>query len=270
MDIRLDGKVAVINGGTGSLGSALAKRMAQCGAKVALVARNQEKLDKTAAELSQYSEVKGFSWDITDVSKTPQLVENIRKELGEIDILINSAAKMVMGDSMSITEEVWDQAFDLNPKGMFFLMREVVNQSMKDHGGSTVNISSMAGVRGMAVPLCNAAYSATKGAVNALTMQAATEWGQYNVRCNAIAPGAIMPDGGMGAPPAGGPGGPGGPEGPGGPGGGMPEIKEMAPLGHSCSQSEVTAMACYLASDLNRSITGQVIIMDGGASVLGF
>jgi len=186
MEIRLDGKVAVINGGTGNLGKALAQRMVENGAKVALIARNQEKLDKTVAELSVFGTVKAFSADITDVSATADLVKKIRQEMGEIDILINSAAKMTGGDSLDTTEETWDGAFALNPKGMFFLMKEVVGQSMKDNGGgSIVNISSMAGVRGMSLPLCSAVYSATKGAVNSLTMQAATEWGQYNVKCNA-------------------------------------------------------------------------------------
>lgn len=252
MDIRLDGKVAVVTGGTGNLGKALVKRMAENGAKVAVIARNPQKLDQVVAEVGALGTVVGFSADISDVSASGELVRRIRSQMGEIDILINSANKMVHGPSLEMTEEIWDNAISLNPKGMFFLTREVVEQSMKDRGGSIVNISSVAGVRGMAFPLCNAVYSAGKGALNSLTMQAATEWGRYNIRCNAIAPGAILPDEPQPPIP------------------GAPDIPEMAPLGHSCSQSEVTALALYLASDLNRSISGQIFVMDGGANTLGF
>lgn len=255
MEVRLDGKVALVSGGTGNLGKALARRLAESGAQVALVARDQAKLDLATAELSEFGAVHGYSADIADVSACNAIVRQICADLGKVDILISCAAKMVGGPSLEVSEQVWDDAFALNPKGMFFLMKEVVDQSMKENGGAIVNISSVAGVRGMSFPLCNAVYSATKGAVNSLTMQAATEWGKYNIRCNAIAPGAIMPD--EPRPPR-----EGAPE--------HPPLPEMAPLGHSCSQSEVTALACYLASDLNRSITGQVIIMDGGASILGF
>lgn len=255
MEVRLDGKVALVSGGTGNLGRALARRLAESGAQVALIARDQKKLDLVTAELRQFGAVRGYASDITQVSACKDTVKEICADCGRIDILISCAAKMVGGPSLEVTEEVWDDAFALNPRGMFFLMKEVVEQSMKEHGGSIVNISSVAGVRGMSFPLCNAVYSATKGAVNSLTMQAATEWGKYNIRCNAIAPGAIMPDEPL--PPM-----PEDPE--------HPPLPEMAPLGHSCSQSEVTALACYLASDLNRSITGQVIVMDGGASTLGF
>ena len=264
MEIRMDGKVAVISGGTGNLGKALAKRFAECGASVAIIARDAEKLAKVEAEINEIGKCKAFVGDITKVAESKALVERIRAELGEIDALVNSAAKMIGGDSLDITEETWDDAFALNPKGMFFLMKEVVGQSMKDRGGAIVNISSMAGVRGMALPLCNAVYSATKGAVNALTMQAATEWGQYNVKCNALAPGAIMPDVMPERPPM-----PKG-DGPKGPMGEGPGLLNVAPLGHSVKQSEITNMAVYLCSDLNQSVTGQIMIMDGGSSVLGF
>lgn len=263
MDIRLDGKIAVVTGGTGNLGKALAKRFAESGATVAIIARDEAKLASVEAELSAVGRVKGFAGDITKVGESRALVERIRAELGEIDALVNSAAQMIGGESLGITEEVWDNAFALNPKGMFFLMKEVVDQSMKNRGGSIVNISSMAGVRGMALPLCNAVYSATKGAVNAITMQAATEWGQYNIKCNALAPGAIMPDVMPERPPM--------PKGEGhGPMGEGPGLMNVAPLGHSAKQSEVTGLAVYLCSDANQSVTGQILILDGGSSVLGF
>ena len=141
MEVRLDGKVALVSGGTGNLGKALAQRLAESGAQVALVARDQARLDLVTADLSAFGTVHGYSADITDVSACNTVVQQICADLGKIDILISCAAKMIGGPSLEVSEQVWDDAFALNPKGMFFLMKEVVSQSMNDSGGSIVNIS---------------------------------------------------------------------------------------------------------------------------------
>jgi NAD(P)-dependent dehydrogenase (short-subunit alcohol dehydrogenase family) len=150
---------------------------------------------------------------------------------------------------MSVEE--WDRMFQINVRGMFFIMQQVVEQSMQHLGGAIVNFSSMAGIRGMRETMASPHYSASKGAVVAMTMQAATEWAKYGVRCNAVAPGGVL-------------------------------TKAMATLDfpkdalepvplHKLSKPEDIANAVtFLASEKAAMITGQTLVIDGGSSVVGY
>jgi len=92
---------------------------------------------------------------------------------------------------LDVTVEDWDKALNVNSRGLFFMMQQVVAQSMAERGGSIINFASMAGIRGMHPPMCSAFYSASKGAVVAVTMQAAVEWAGLGVRVNCVAPGGV-------------------------------------------------------------------------------
>jgi NAD(P)-dependent dehydrogenase (short-subunit alcohol dehydrogenase family) len=176
-------------------------------------------------------------------------IGKIRAELGEVDLVVQCAARLInKSSSLDFTEEDWDSAVNVNAKGLFFVMQEVVKQSMQKRGGSIVNMASMAGIRGMSPPLCNAIYSAAKGAVISMSKQGATEWAELGVRVNAMAPGGVSTHGRS-----------------------LPEFMfPMVPLKRFCTPEEVAAGVLYLLSDQAAAVTGQVMVIDGGASVQGY
>jgi NAD(P)-dependent dehydrogenase (short-subunit alcohol dehydrogenase family) len=151
---------------------------------------------------------------------------------------------------VDLTEKDWDEVLGVNAKGLFFMMQAVAKQSMiPRRNGTIVNFSSVAGIRGMAEPLCSQHYSASKGAVVQITRQAAVEWAKYGIRANAVAPGGVNTSSRPGGPPA--------------------EMLQPIPLKRVTEPWEVGAAVAFLASDNAAMITGQVLVIDGGGSVVG-
>ncbi len=248
MLIDFTGKTAVVTGGAGGIGLVCAKTLLESGAKVAIVDLNP---DKAVEELSGLGTVKGYALDLSKVDDIAPAVSAIRAELGEIGVLVQCAALMGGKPGLEITLSDWDRALNVNARGLFFMMQQVVDQSMKDHGGSIVNFASRAGIRGMHPPMCSAFYSASKGAVVAVTMQAAVEWAGLGVRVNCVAPGGVetpaMRE--MGFP---------------------PEAVDPIPMKKLNQPEDVANCVVFLASDKAATITGQTIVIDGGASVVGY
>ncbi len=259
MNIEFTGKVAVVTGAGSGIGFACAQALARSGAVVAMVGRNAEKIQKAAEMLKGDGDVHPYALDIADVDAIPAVVEKIRGDLGEIAVLIQAAGVMTGGPGLELTPAEWDRVLGTNARGTFFMMQQVVKQSMARHGGSILNIASMAGIRGMVPPMCSASYSASKGAVVAITMQAASEWGHMGVRVNAIAPGGTASfNTGVVSPHE-------------GPGGNPPPITNYVPSGRVMNTpEEIAAAAAFLCSDLSGNTTGQVMIIDGGASIVGY
>ena len=157
MDIRFDGKIAVVTGGANGIGFACAEKLVESGAKVALVGSRLERLQAAEAKLASKGIVKSFALDISNISAIPDTIAAIRAELGEIDFLVQCAARTEnKPSSLDFEEADWDYAINVSAKGLFFVMKEVVKQSMLHHGGSIVNMASMAGIRGMMPPKVNA------------------------------------------------------------------------------------------------------------------
>lgn len=251
MLIDFTGKTAVVTGGAGGIGYTCVKTLLESGAAVAIVDVNQAALDRAAAELSAYGTVKGYALDLSDVSAIAPAVSAIRTELGEISVLVQCAGLMGGRPGLEVTQQDWDRAQNVNARGLFFMMQQVVEQSMKERGGSIVNFASMAGIRGMHPPMCSAFYSASKGAVVAVSMQAAVEWAGLGVRVNCVAPGGVetpaMRE--MGFP---------------------PEVVEPIPMKRLNQPEDVANCVAFLASDKAATITGQTIVIDGGVSVVGY
>ena len=218
---------------------------------MAILDVNQAALDRAAAELSPLGEVRGYAIDLSDADAIAPTVAKVRSEMGEIAVLVQCAGLMGGKPGLEVTQADWDKTQNVNARGLFFMMQQVVSQSMQSRGGAIVNFASMAGIRGMHPPMCSAFYSASKGAVVAVTMQAAVEWASLGVRVNCVAPGGVetpaMRE--MGFP---------------------PEVVDPIPMKKLNQPEDVANCVAFLASDKASTITGQTIVIDGGASVVGY
>lgn len=251
MVIDFKEKVAVVTGGAGGIGAACVKELLDSNAKVAVVDMSEEALEKLQEKFGSPENMKCYQLDITKVDDITATVKKIREEMGEIEVLVQAAGLMRGQNGLDMKPEEWDLMFQINTKGLFFMMQQVVMQSMTKTGGSIVNFSSMAGIRGMREGMESPHYSASKGAVAAMSRQAATEWAKYQVRCNAVAPGGVMTE----------------------------AMKKMEfpsdamdpiPLRRLSEPKDIANTVVFLASEQARMITGQTIVIDGGSSIVGY
>ena len=250
---RLDGKVAVVVGGGGGIGKALALGLARQGADVALASRNLEKLEGVAKEMQAdpdvKSKVKAFQMDSTDEASVQQAVKNIVADMGTVDILVNSQGLNIKEPFENQSVASWGSLFDNNVKGVMLTCREFGKVMIEKKHGKIINIGSVAGDRG--VPLAgNVGYCSSKAAVGNLTRMLAYEWAKHCINVNAIGPSVIFTPGMKAALP--------------------PEVLAGAtalhPLGRIAEPEELMGTCIYLASAASDYMTGQVVYVDGGRS----
>ncbi len=250
---RLDGKVAVVVGGGGGIGKALALGLARQGADVALVSRNLGKLQEVAGELGGdpdvESKVKAFQMDACDEASVAGAVKAIVAEMGTVDILVNSQGLNIKEPFENQTIESWNSLFENNVKGVMLTCREFGKVMLAKQTGKIINIGSVAGDRG--VPLAgNVGYCASKAAVGNLTRMLAYEWAKHGINVNAIGPSVIFTPGMKAALP--------------------PEVLAGAtalhPIGRVAEPEELIGTCIYLASAASDYMTGQVLYVDGGRS----
>lgn len=254
MDIRFENKIAIVTGGARGIGYACAEKLLESGAKVAIIDISEENLESAAKKLESKGIVKTYKLDLSKVSDIPAVVTKIREDLGEIDVLVQAAGLLSGNLGTKVTEKEWDTTLNVNAKGSFFMMQAVVNQSMiPSNSGSIVNFASIAGLRGMQEPLCSAHYSASKGAVVQITKQGAVEWGKYNIRVNAVAPGGVKTEGIKNVAPE-----------------DMSGLTANIPLKKLSDPDDIASGVCFLASDTAAMITGHVLVIDGGGYAVGF
>jgi NAD(P)-dependent dehydrogenase (short-subunit alcohol dehydrogenase family) len=188
--------------------------------------------------------------DVTHVLQIDAVVERIRKEMGEIDVLVCAAGIGPGAKAEDITEAEWDNIFAVNDKGLFFCNRAVAVQSMMPRKtGSIVNMASLTALIGFPPPMCSAHYHASKGGVARLTKAEAIEWASYNIRVNAVAPTAVStPLINFALE--------------------VPEVKNMIlnliPLRRIAKPEDIAAVVCFLTSNYANVITGVVLPVDGG------
>jgi NAD(P)-dependent dehydrogenase (short-subunit alcohol dehydrogenase family) len=248
MDVRFDNQVCVVTGSARGIGFAIAEALVDSGARVAMVDITANRLAESAATLAQKGDVRAYPQDLTKIADIAPLVQKIRHDMGEIDVLIQPAAIGPQRYAADITEEEWDSVFSVNAKALFFMMREVVGQSMVPRKkGAVVNFSSIAGIAGMRKPLCSAHYSGSKGAAAAITRQGAMEWAEYGVRVNAVASGGVLTEMTKSLI-----------------GDSLDKATALVPLGRLSRPEEVAHLVLFYASDLAANITGQVFVIDGG------
>ncbi len=189
MTDRFDGKVAIVTGGSLGMGKASARLLAERGAAVVLCGRRQEPVDEAVADMRAAGlTVSGHAVDVGVSADVERLVAFAVSEYGGVDIVVNSAGIQRYGTVVDTDEATWDEVFSANVKGMYLTAHFAIPEMEKRGGGAIVNISS---VQGFASQKSVAAYTASKGAINALTRAMALDHAAHNVRVNAVCPGSI-------------------------------------------------------------------------------
>ena len=251
---QLEGKVALITGGSRGLGLQIAEALGEMGCKVAITARKADELDAAREHLeSQGVEVLTVPGNLSQFDTIPGLVDKVLERFGTIDILVNNAGATWGAPAESYPDEAWHKVMDLNINAVFYLSREVGKRVMIPRGsGKIINVASAAGMRGTAKGVTTIAYNTSKAAAVNFTRTLACEWGPHNINVNAICPGYFssrMADAQiqrMGQ-----------------------KLLDRIPLGRVGDENDLKGVAVFLASEAARHITGQAILVDGGASVSG-
>ena len=188
----LDGKVALITGGSRGIGLAIAQSLGRLGANLGLCARNADKLEKTAAELQgEGMKVIATAADVTSPSDIEKLVRKTEQSLGAIDVLVNNAGIGYFGPFHGATEADWDAVLDTNLKAVFLLSKAVAPGMIERHTGHIINIASLAGKNAFAG---GGVYCASKWGLLGLTECMAEDLRQYGIRVSAICPGSVATD----------------------------------------------------------------------------
>jgi NAD(P)-dependent dehydrogenase (short-subunit alcohol dehydrogenase family) len=254
MKIAVENKVALVTGASRGIGLAIARALAEGGAKVGLVARKQETLDEAARELEKDGlTVATFAAHTGREGAAAVLVAEVVKTFGKLDVLVNNAATNPhFGPMITADDKVFDKMFETNARGYFALARETARH-LVDRGapGSIINVSSVHGVQ--AAPLMGI-YGMSKAAIISMTQTLAAELGRSGIRVNAIAPGLIETKFAaalIGNPDL------------------LEKWKARTPLGRVGQPEEIASLALYLASDTASFITGQTIVVDGGFTISG-
>ena len=239
-------KTALVTGGGRGIGAAISERLARDGDRVYI---NYNKSEREAGKLAERLTAEGLTAktiraDVTDAEEVRRLLGTILAECGRIDLVVNNAGVSHYGMIQDVTDEEWDQVFDINVKGTFHVCREAARAMYWNRSGRIINIASMWGICGAS---CESVYSASKAAVIGLSRSLAKEFGPAGITVNCVAPGAtdtdMMKE--------------------------LPEeasamLKEETPLGRIADPSEIAGTVAFLASEDAGFITGQVISPNGG------
>ena len=250
---RLDGKVALVTGASYGIGFAIASGLARSGAKVVFNDINQDLVDKGLAAYAEAGiEAHGYVCDVTNEDQVNEMVAQIEKEVGVIDVLVNNAGIIKRIPMHEMTAAQFRQVIDIDLNGPFIMAKAVIPSMMKKGHGKIINICSMMSELGRETV---SAYAAAKGGLKMLTKNICSEYGEYNIQCNGLGPGyiatpqtaplrEIQPDGSR-----------------------HPFdqfIIAKTPAGRWLNPEDLVGPAVFLASEASNAVNGHILYVDGG------
>ncbi len=252
--VHLEGKVAIVTGGSRGIGEAIARAFASHGAKVVVVSRKQEGVDRVAETIrGEGGEAHGVAFHAGDLAQAPRLVEAAVAKYGKVDVLVNNAATNPhFGPLLTVEQSQWLKTFEVNLQGYFELSRQVARHLIdRSAPGSILNVASVVALAG--APL-QGVYAMTKAAVVSMTKTLAIELAPSSIRVNALAPGLVEtkfssalvnnPDI-------------------------VARVVERTPMGRYAQPHEMAGAALFLSSDAASFVTGHTLVVDGGLTITG-
>lgn len=237
-------RVVVITGGAGGIGQACVNLFAKEDIVVVL--------DVNQANVRQWSQVENiysYEVDLSDIDGIKRIVEKIIERFKRIDVLVQAAGIMHSQSALDVLPQTFEKIMKVNVEGMFFIMQETVKQSMKRNGGVILNFASQAAIRGFDGVMASVHYSASKGAVIAMSRQLVVEWGKYQIRVNSISPGGVLTPAMASLD--------------------FNEDLSKIPLNKLSKPEDIASVVYFLCSNHSKMITGQNIVIDGGSGIVG-
>ncbi|NMM43890.1 SDR family oxidoreductase [Rhodospirillaceae bacterium KN72] len=251
MELRLDGKRALVTGASSGFGRHFAWTLARAGADIVLAARREDRLTEEAEKIAAETGRRTLpvALDIADTESIEECVAAADSALGGIDLLVNNAGTVIVKPSLSQTEEDWDAVLDVNLKGAFFMAKACAKRMSAQKSGTIVNISSLLADR---VSKTEISYCVSKAGLSHMTRALAYEWAKYGIRVNAIAPGYIVTDlnrafleSDAGR-----------------------EMMREIPIRRFGKPEDLDGALLYLSTDASAWMTGQIMTVDGGHSLV--
>lgn len=250
MTCSLEGKKALVTGGSRGIGRAIALALADAGADVAVVSRKLPDLEGVAEEIrGRGRQAIAVPAHVGRLDQVAEMVEKVRSVFGTIDILVNNAAtNPTMAQAIDVDERGWDSIMNLNLKGLFFASQYTARVMREQGGGSIINVSSVEGISPGILPV----YSISKAGVIHATKVMAQQWAHLNIRVNCIAPGLIRTEFSRAL-------------------WDNPDILgaaiNMTPMGRIGEPEEMAGAVVFFASDAASYVTGQILALDGGNTI---
>jgi NAD(P)-dependent dehydrogenase (short-subunit alcohol dehydrogenase family) len=250
----LEGKTALVTGGSRGLGLQMAHALGEAGARIMLSSRKAEDLEEATADLQAAGiDARWIAADCSREEDIRKLADQTLERMGDVDVLVNNAGAAWGAPAEDHPVEAWDKVMNLNVRGYFILSQHVAKRSMiPRQSGRIINIASIAGLGGNPPEMQTLAYNTSKGAVITFTQALACEWGKYRINVNAICPGFFpskMTKGTLDRI-------------------GVDKLAEHAPLRRLGDDEDLKGATLLFASDAGKHVTGQWLAVDGGVSVV--
>ncbi|MBU8792153.1 SDR family oxidoreductase [Oceanobacillus caeni] len=243
----LQKKTVIVTGGSKGIGKDIALSFSRLGANVIIIGRNEKDLNQTLSELNVFQgNHKAVQADVNDITHVKKIVDNIVRDYGAVDVLVNNAGINIPKEALEVTEQDWDKVIDTNLKALFFFSQAVAKYMVEQKSGRIINIASQMSFVGY---IKRAAYCSSKGGVVQLTKALAVEWAPYHINVNAVAPTFIeteltskmFEDEDF-----------------------KKDVKSRILFDELPKPHDISGAVLYLASNLSNFVTGETIKVDGG------
>jgi len=244
----LSGRTVLVAGGAGGIGRAVSAGLAAMGGQVFLTARSVDKAEEIAESIrANGGNAKGLSLEVKSIYSLRQFSQELHKQVKKVDILVNCIGIHIEAPAECYKEEDWDHVINVNLKTAFFLSQEIAKHQINAGGGKHIHITSVRGLLGISRGYIS--YCTSRGGMNMMIKQLATEWAKYGININGIAPtftrtslvAQYIEDPQF-----------------------YKSLVARIPLGRICEPNDIAGLAIYLASHASDFITGQIIYVDGG------